>query len=530
MELDLRSLLGIARRWWWLLLILPVLGAGSAYVASSRQVPLYSATATIRINPPAGSITDPSAVRLSQDLGETYRQLIVTSPVLDRVVTALDLPYDSQELATRTSAQVVSGTQLVRISVSDPDPDQAALIANTIATEFATYVTEEALNLINSTVVSLTEQTSALEQQIADIDIQIETLDIPENEQDAAIQAELDSLRLQRSQLQQQIVNLQTQTQALAVGITAAQTQVTVSEPARPPAAPYSPNTRRDVALGLFVGLMIATGLIAILEYLDNTVKSESNVPELAGAPMLATISTVGGMSPGPHQVFVITKPNSPAAESIRLLRANLQFAAASTDLKSLLITSAGPGEGKSTIVANLAVTAAQAGANTLIIDADMRKPTQHRIFGVPNDAGLSTALSGLDKGWHQSIHKVATPNLSLLTSGPTPPNPAGLLSLGAFEFILQQLAPEFDLIVVDTPPVRAVSDPILIARHTDGVVLLAQVGKTRSETLRRAVDALTQSGAQPIGVVLNKAKDNEGAGYHYYYESTRKSLKGTRA
>jgi capsular polysaccharide biosynthesis protein len=169
---------------------------------------------------------------------------------------------------------------------------------------------------------------------------------------------------------------------------------VAINNEARVPSAPFEPKPITAGLLGPFVGLLLAVALIAILEFLDNTVKPKQNLQELTGSPLLASIPQAPNVRSGSHQVFTVAQPRSSASEAIRLLRTNLSFASASADIRRFVISSPNPGEGKSTTVANLGVALAQSGARVVVIDADLRRPTQHQIFGVPGDDGLTTLLT----------------------------------------------------------------------------------------------------------------------------------------
>lgn len=517
MEIDLRQLVRAARRWWWLLLLAPLISGAVAYAVADRQQPLYSATVVLRINPPAGSSADFSALQLTQNLTETYRMTIVMSPVLDQVVSQLGLPYDSEELAGKTTATAVRDTQLVRLSVSDTDPEQAARIANTIAQVFITNLNTETTTQFTTIQSDLQAQTTTAQEELDAVDAEIARLDTPQNEADTAVQDQLANLRLQRSQLQQQITNLQLQTQSIGTGLATSQTQVTVSEPAPPPSDPYAPRVLFNALLAGFAGLLIGIAAVALLEFLDNTVRGSSDVTTLTGAPLLASVSAIPKLRPGGQQVYVLAKPRSTEAEAIRLLRANLEFAAAAQPITTLALTSAGPGEGKSTVTANLGVVMAQSGFTTVIIDADLRKPSQHRIFNVANDRGLTTLLTHPEQPWQELGARVAVPGLTLLPSGPIPPNPADLLSLDRMSLLLSRISEEADIILIDTPPVLAVSDPLVIGTKSDGMILLTRAGHTRRDRLQKAASSLQQAGVRLVGVVVNQQAGHEGEGYYYY-------------
>jgi capsular exopolysaccharide synthesis family protein len=517
LDLDLHQLLRIVRRWWWLLLLTPLVAGAVAYAVADRQQPLYSATVVLRINPPAGSSADFSALQLTQNLTETYRMTIVMSPVLDQVVEQLDLPYDSEELAENSTATAVRDTQLIRLSVSDTDPDQAARIANTIANTFIANLNGETTTQFTAIQDDLQEQTDAVQTQLDTVEAEIARLDTSQNADDTAIQDQLGSLRLQRGRLQQELTNLQLQTQSIGTGLATSQTQVTVSEPATPPDEPYAPRVLFNTLLATFAGFLIGTGAVALLQFLDNTVQGTTDVRALTGGSLLATIAALPKLRPGGDQVYVVSHPRSPAAEAIRLLRANLEFAAAVQPITTLTISSTGPGEGKSTVTANLAVVMAQAGFSVVVIDADLRKPTQHRIFNVPNDRGLSTLLLHPEERWQDVGARVAVPGLKLIPSGPVPPNPADLLSIDRLPSLLSQISQEADIVLLDTPPILAVSDPLLIGTKTDGMILLTRAGHTRRDRLQMAATSLQQAGVRLVGVVVNQQSVGSGEAYYYY-------------
>lgn len=215
---------------------------------------------------------------------------------------------------------------------------------------------------------------------------------------------------------------------------------------------------------------------------------------------------------------LLITKrhPKSPVAEAFRTLRTNLGYTSPDRPLKSILVTSAGPEEGKSTLSANLAVVLAQAGSRVLVIDADLRKPVMHKIFELENRRGLTNALVE-DADPAELVRATDLPGLFVLTSGPIPPNPAELLGSARMQRLLPRLVAGYDLVLVDTPPVLAVTDAAVLAPLVDGAILVARSGVTRTDMLREAKEALERTGVRLLGAVLNGLKP-ETDGYYYYH------------
>ncbi len=214
----------------------------------------------------------------------------------------------------------------------------------------------------------------------------------------------------------------------------------------------------------------------------------------------------------------------SPIAEAFRSLRTNLQFAKVG-DLKKILLTSAGPGEGKSSTAANLAIALAQNDKKVLLVDLDLRKPVQHQIFGLGNQ-GLTNILIDR-KPWEEVVQTTNIPNLSVITSGPIPPNPAELLDSQRMEQLLEELSKNVDLLIIDAPPINPVTDAAILAAKVDGVVLVLNARSTRPEMAQQAKEQILKAQGKILGVVLNQIEiESKNSAYHYYYgESETKAV-----
>jgi len=224
-------------------------------------------------------------------------------------------------------------------------------------------------------------------------------------------------------------------------------------------------------------------------------------------------------MSQSTNDRIIISQlnPKSPVSEAYRMLRTNIQYSSVDTDLQVLMITSAGPGEGKTTTVGNLAVTYAQADQKVLVIDADLRKPTMHRIFRQSNRTGLSTVLTNQSDVNHE-IKSTDIPNLHILTSGPIPPNPSELLNSNRMRTLLEELKQSYTRIIIDTPPTLVITDAQIVSTLCQGVILVIDSEKVKKDAAIKAKASLDKVNANIIGVVLNNVSQKNNDSYYYYY------------
>jgi capsular exopolysaccharide synthesis family protein len=219
------------------------------------------------------------------------------------------------------------------------------------------------------------------------------------------------------------------------------------------------------------------------------------------------------------RKLIVKNDPKSPISEQYRTIRTNIQFSTVDNEIRTLMVTSSGPGEGKSTTAANLATAFAQQGKQVLLVDADMRKPTAHYTFSLTNNYGLTTVLTKQSE-LRDSVIQIDTSNLYVLTCGPIPPNPAELISSRAMNEFFESALNEFDMVVFDSPPVLVVTDAQLLANKCDGTVLVVSSGFTEKENALKAKERLTAAQGKLLGVVLNNKKQDQSQQYYYYHTS----------
>jgi capsular exopolysaccharide synthesis family protein len=294
-----------------------------------------------------------------------------------------------------------------------------------------------------------------------------------------------------------------------------------VLSPAALPKQPVSPNKVLNIAVAFMAGFIVALGLSLLLDNLDQSVKSDEELTERLGLISLGHVPFLVA-SKGRGGELVTLDAQSHAAEAYKALRTSVLFSGVEREFRELVVTSAEMGEGKSRTAANLAVVFAQAGYRTLLIDADFRRPSQHRIFGRVRNVGLSNLILQ-DATEAEAITEVqAVANLSLLTSGPIPPNPSELLGSGRMRELLARLRGYFAYVIIDTPPVNAVTDAPILAAYANGTILVIEQGGTVFPALGRAKGMLDRVGAHTIGAVMNKVRASAATyAYEYGYYAT---------
>lgn len=292
------------------------------------------------------------------------------------------------------------------------------------------------------------------------------------------------------------------------------------------PTRPVKPRVALNMLIGVFLGLLLGVGLAFLVENLDRTVRSQEDVDEIPNLIYLGMIPRIPGAAPVKSRrrrpdprpevdLIVHRKPKSPVAEACRAIRTNLLFASPDRPMKRILVSSAGEREGKTTTVASLAITMAQAGSRVVVVDTDMRRPRMHKLFGVSGTVGLTNILRGEGTVEELSV-KTAVDNLWLLPCGPTPPAPAELCQSDSFKRTLEALTNAFDRVILDSPPVMAVTDAVVLSTQVDGTLLIARTGRTSRVALDDATRQLIDVGANVLGCVLNDF-DVERTKYRYY-------------
>lgn len=291
---------------------------------------------------------------------------------------------------------------------------------------------------------------------------------------------------------------------------------VQVIDKAEVPKSPAKPKPMLNMSIAGVLGIMISLLLVFILEYMDNTIKTPSDIEKYLDIPVI-------GMMPKSLEPSIHNNPKTPTAEAYRILRTNIQFTNIDNDIKSIVVTSSGPSEGKSTVVSNLAIAMAQVDKKVLLVDADLRKPRIHKIFDLLNFSGLTTVLSeNLD---YKAI-KMSTEigGLDILTSGPIPPNPAELLGSLRMKEFLEKAKEDYDVVLLDTPPVGIVTDAAVLATKCHGVILVCAVNQTIIRVFIKGKELLQKVNANTLGIVMNKIPLKKSGYYKHHFYNYYKS------
>ena len=340
-----------------------------------------------------------------------------------------------------------------------------------------------------------------------------------------------DQARLLADERTQQKMYEQLQTELLQAQIAQSSERevVRIIDQAAVPQWPVSPSRRRALLLSVAFGLLLGVGLAVLLDRLDDSVKTPDEIRDQLGVNLLGSIPRIKAEKPVPgiqtnsvERLVTHADPRSPVAEAYRSLRTNLAFARAHEEMRTLVLTSPGPADGKSTSVANLATTFAQQGQRTLLVDADLRRAVLDKTFDVPRSPGLTEVIVGAVK-LENAVHATSVPNLFVLSSGQFPPNPSELLGSPAMRDVLRVAKEQFDVILLDSPPLLAVTDAAVLSTMVDGTILVVRLGSTAREAVRRAVSDLRKVHGRILGVLMNDVSAKAGSyyggyGYYYYY------------
>ncbi len=506
-------------KWWWLLLGATLIAGASSYYATRQQQPYYRSTTTVMIG---SSIDDPnpstSDFSVSQSLASTYVDFANRASVRSAVRDALGL----QSLPSIT-VQQVNSTNFIDIMVSDTSPERAQAVAAELARQLILRSPtaednnkrqEFARNQLDSYEAAITETEDQIATKREELGTLVSALEI------AGAQTELASLESSLLTLRTNYTSLLASTQE------GAKNTIRVIEPASLPRAPVDPQSTISILAAAAVGLVLACMAAYLLEYLDDTIRTPEQITKLGNLPTLSGIAFID--SEDDSKLVTVNDPRSPTSEAYRVLRTAIQFSAVDKKNSLLLMTSGVSGEGKSTTAANLAVVLAQAGHNVLLMDGDLRRPSQHTIFNLHNKRGVTSLLLKLNAGnsdtevrnlVEDTVQPTQVEGMQVMTCGPIPPNPSELLGSTKMCRLLEVLDQQYDFVIIDSPPVLSVTDAAVLSAIAGSTLIVVRANKSRKDQFKQVLERLQDVNVKIAGVVLNSLKvGSEGHNFYYNY------------
>lgn len=550
--MDIHFYIRFVRKYLWLFILAGFLVGGSSYLTASRRPTIYTAQVMLSVggymespNPNSGEIYT------GLQLVQTYAVLVTTYDVLQAAIDTSNLPLTPEQLRGMVSTEIVEGTSLFRLSLSSTEPvlvvDAANALAEQLVTNSPTSLSAEQqaqLELTQNEVARLSSELETYRAELQNTADQIAGLEAQGEDEGAAY----DDLVESYTQLTEQINRTSTNLVSLsnvASNLEQRSNSLRIVEQARSASARGFGALNASL-VGVVIGVGLAVGVALLVEYLDDTIKTPEDLTHALMLPVLAVIARFGrSKSKGTYENRLITleDPTSPVSEAYRALRTNLLFASEDSNERTFIISSAGPSEGKSVTTANLAVALAATGLKVLLIDADLRRPKQHHLFGVENKQGFTTLLSAdpadvfnngvLTGDLRHCVQDTSVPGLRLITSGFIPSNPTEVLGSALIKHWVKALreAEQVDVVLFDTPPVLVVSDSMVLAAALKAsAVLVVEAKSTRRGAAIKVKEQLQQLGIDIKGIVLNMVNPRDlsqgygygyGYGYYYYYYSS---------
>lgn len=497
-------------RWWWLILLAMLLAGASAFVFARLRPAIYISSGTVMVGTAIQERNpDSQQLSLTQGLAQTYARIAQRPSIKNATMEALGMNWLPQ-YTVRTESQIIE------INVTDVEPQRAYAVATELINQL--ILLSPGGQERQQRQVFIQEQLRKLEQSMRDTEAEI-------NRKRTDLSATLSARQI--LQIEQQIAALeakQASLQSTYIGLLA-NTEQGSANTVNVLDAPFVPNEPVPdrwyllVLVAVVIGAGVAMAGVYLLELLDDRLVNVEQIREVTGLMTLGTLPAAK-LDPAERPLIMLSNPHSTDAEAFRVLRTNLLFASVDHHLGTLLVTSPTPDEGKSFVSSNLAVAFAQTGKRVILVDADLRKPTLHRVFGLVNNVGVTSALVSQADAVSGALQETSIPELRVMTSGPLPPNPSELLSSQRMQELLHLLESHCDLVVVDSPPVVVVSDTAVLASHTAGVLLVFASEKLRRDVARNTVAALRQVNAVLLGAVLNRVSGDEHGYYYSYHKS----------
>jgi capsular exopolysaccharide synthesis family protein len=526
-SVEFRDYLTVFKRQLVLILAVTLLGAAAAAAYSYRRTPIYESTASVLVRAITTNSFDPSQ-RVDQQLNMfNQRQLVTSEPVAAVAAKKLGTTATPDQLVKHVTADVPANSQIVRIHYRDTVPLSAQRGADAFADAYLAFRQADAQNQAATSQRAIQKDIDRLVKQLDRAQATVENPNATPEQQRGA-QSRVNNLNARLQPLQQQLSGFASLDTNPGTKIAAAAL----------PRTPASPKHRLDVGIGLLVGLFLGVLAAFVRDRTDDRLRGREDLAERLDRPVLATIPPLSkwvrrGLvwRRRPRSSLVtLDQPNSPAAESYRTLRTRMARLASQLDINSVMVVSAGVGEGKSTTAANLAVVLAETGKDVLLVSADLRRPRVHQFFGLPNKSGLANLLAdaappnrraapGAYPRQMASELWSVSPNLWVILSGPLPPHPSALMDSDAMRQFLKEQRDMFDFIVLDCPPGLVVADAMALAPLVDAVLVVADARESDRDDVSRLKEELEQVGGKIVGAILNRSKQASTSSYYYEHQ-----------
>ncbi len=497
---------------------------------------------------------------LYNDYLETQFVIIKSRPIMQALADQLELAkkyeyFSTGDMITKLQSMTyikrMEKTQIVNLSVVYSDPKLAAQIVNTLTDVYIKQQVATKLYFSQDVLKWFPKETDQIKMQtvygqLQELSKKDVVSSLPSVTSDpivrqlkvrkSSLEGELDTLSTKYKEKHPVILKLKddikyvndridVETNKIVDNLRAELagklqlSNIRIMQYAEIPSMPIGPKRVQGILMAGAIGLILGIGLVYVLDYLDNTIRSQEDIEKYIKLPYLGHIPSVKDRSKGEYERRIIVQddPESSFGEAYKNIRTGIVFSAPPEDLKTILMTSTIPSEGKTLVSTNLATTIALDGNKTLLVDSDMRRPTIHNTFKLDNSSGLSNYLTGavpLDS----IINKTFIENLSFVSAGPTPPNPSGLLGSFKMEEFIKEARSKFDRVIIDGPPLIGVSDGLILSKLVDGTLMIIRFGTASREVIARAKQCLVEVGTNIIGVILNDVDIEKEAYYSKYY------------
>lgn len=516
-DTELKTYLQVMWRHKWMIIVCAVIALAISLSFTFVLPPSYSAIATLRLTPPPGATGDMGAGTWSTRMSNTYVEIANSNTIIDELRARLSLPPKPN-----VRAELIPETQLLKITASNPDPVLARDIANTLAG----IMVDQGLNLYGGGVPTsrqilesqLRQARSELDTATAAYEAAKRNLPAPDSAtvpNGGSTNPQLDDLRQAMNMRQDIYSDLLQRYNSTRINEQPGAVAVTVFEAAILPKEPASPKKSLNGALGLVGGLVVGLALAFVMEGMDGSIRSVEDLQSLITLPVLGQVPNSRRRSGRRGRGLAIYQRgrNSPES-SFHQLRVRLLLSEMVSKPASILVTSAEPGAGKSTVAANLAVALAQAGHRVVVMDMDVRRPRVHSILNLPLERGMSEVLRG-ECSLDEAVKDTPLPKLNVLTAGRTAFVPAEWMTPAELGPLVRAASSGCDYLIIDAPALLSVADPAVLATVVDSVILVAALRHTERRHLRLAVQSLGEVSARVSGIVVNKAPQSRLTAYY---------------